>query len=176
MINPLYCYEGGKLSFEHAFEGKDPIAIERAAIIVNRGWIPAQYRDKRSRPDERNSSELIRMTGVWRKGKNVHDYKVPNNPDNNEWNNLCLEDIGLFWDIPNFDEAKYYYFERINLGDDRTAAEVDPRSPVASRTPDDLIEDHYGWRWGEHTHQAMYRSFGSASAFSLAIAAASIIF
>ncbi len=41
VINPLYCYEGGKLSFQAAFDKKDPIKIDRAAIIVNRGWIPA---------------------------------------------------------------------------------------------------------------------------------------
>lgn len=40
VINPLYCYEGGKLSFKNLFQKKDPINIERAAIIVNRGWIP----------------------------------------------------------------------------------------------------------------------------------------
>jgi hypothetical protein len=56
---------------------------------------------------------LVKLTGVWRKGKNVHDYKVPNNPDANEWNNLCLEDIGIFWDLPNYDEAKYYYFQAV---------------------------------------------------------------
>jgi cytochrome oxidase assembly protein ShyY1 len=55
VINPLYCYEGGKLSFKNAFSKKDPVKIERAAIIVNRGWIPAEYRDKRSRPEEVNS-------------------------------------------------------------------------------------------------------------------------
>jgi len=70
---------------------------------VNRGWIPAHYRDKKSRPEE-NSRELIKLTGCWRKGKNVHDYKIPNNPDNNEWHNISLEDIGIFWDLPNYDE------------------------------------------------------------------------
>lgn len=115
VINPMYCYEGGRLSFKNAFADVDPVKIERAAIIVNRGWIPAAYRDKRSRPMEQNQRKLVRMTGTWRKGKNVHDYKVPNNPDNNEWNNLCLEDIGIFWDLPNFDEAKYYYFQAVDL-------------------------------------------------------------
>lgn len=115
VINPLYCYEGGKLSFKNTFEKKDPVKIDRAAIIVNRGWIPAQYRDKRSRPEEVNTRQLVKLTGVWRKGKNVHDYKVPNDPDSNEWNNLCLEDIGIFWDLPNFDEAKYYYFHAVSM-------------------------------------------------------------
>ena len=110
VLSPLYCYEGGKISFKNAFKGEDPVKIERAAIVLNRGWIGAQYRDKRSRPHDVNSRQMIRVSGVWRKGKNVHDYKVPNNPDNNEWHNLCLEDIGLFWDLPNFDEQKYYYF------------------------------------------------------------------
>jgi len=65
---------------------------------------------------------------------------------------LCLEDIGLFWDLPNFDEAKYYYFEKIDLGAERSAGEHDVKSPIAPRTPDELIEDHYGWRWNEPTH------------------------
>jgi cytochrome oxidase assembly protein ShyY1 len=116
VLNPLYCYEGGKVSFKAAFAKEDPVKVERAAIIVNRGWIPAQYRDKKSRPHEINSRELTKITGVWRKGKNVHDYKVPNNPDNNEWHNIALEDIGIFWELPNYDEAKFYYFQAVDLG------------------------------------------------------------
>ena len=54
VINPMYCYEGGKLSFQNAFNKADPVKIERSAIIINRGWIPAAYRDKRSRPNEVN--------------------------------------------------------------------------------------------------------------------------
>ena len=97
------------------FKGGDPVHIERSAIIINRGWIPAQLRDKRSRPNEVNSRKLIKIKGVFRKGKNVHEYSVPNNPDNNDWNNLCLEDIGIFWDLPNFDEQKHYYFQKVAL-------------------------------------------------------------
>ena len=55
IINPLYCYEGGKISMKEIFNGGDAVKIERSAIIVNRGWIPAQLRDKRSRPTEINS-------------------------------------------------------------------------------------------------------------------------
>ena len=83
---------------------------DRAAIIVNRGWVPAAYRDKRSRPQELNQRQLVKITGVWRQGKNIHDYKVPNDPDANEWHILALEDIGMYWDLSNFDEARYYYF------------------------------------------------------------------
>lgn len=111
VVNPVYCYEGGRISMKDALnKSGDPIKVDRSAIIVNRGWIPAAYRDKRSRPQEQNSRQLVRLTGTWRKGKNLHDYKVPNNPDANEWHNMALEDIGIYWDLPNFDEAKFYYF------------------------------------------------------------------
>ena len=51
VLNPVYCYEAGRISQKDSLNGGgDPIKIDRAAIIVNRGWIPAAYRDKRSRP------------------------------------------------------------------------------------------------------------------------------
>lgn len=127
VINPLYCYEGGKLSMQNLMQLKDDaIQIDRSAIIVNRGWVPASYKDKRSRPNEVNTRQLVRITGTWLKGKNVHEYTVPNNPDNNEWNNLCLEDIGIFWDLPNFDECKYYYFNTVQLNEEIQ----NPGSPI----------------------------------------------
>jgi hypothetical protein len=122
VINPLYCYEGGRLSFQKAFEKKDPITVERAGIVVNRGWIPAELKDKKSRPNEINSRRLVKIKGVFRKGKNIHDYKVPNNPDNNDWHNLALEDIGIYWDLPNFDEQKFYYFQAVQI-DGNTSTE-----------------------------------------------------
>jgi cytochrome oxidase assembly protein ShyY1 len=35
---------------------------------VNRGWIPAELKDRRSRPHELNSRKLVKLRGVWRKG------------------------------------------------------------------------------------------------------------
>lgn len=158
VINPLYCYEGGKTSFRELINGGDPVQIERAALIVNRGWIPAHLRDKRSRPDEVNSRRLVRLTGVFRAGKDIHDYKVPNNPDNNEWHNMALEDIGRFWDLPNWDEAKYYYFHCVDLPN----AEVVSPS-VKAVSCDALVDDHYGWRWSEGTHGLLEKGFGAAT-------------
>lgn len=110
VINPLYCYEGARINFKNAFDGKDPVDVKRSAVIVKRGWIPAHLRDKRSRPNEINTLELTKVVGTWRRGQDIHQYTKPNNHNNNEWNNLSLEDIGKYWDIANFDEAKYYYF------------------------------------------------------------------
>lgn len=110
VINPVYCYEGGKFSMKNAISKEDPVMIERAALIINRGWIPSHLKDKSSRPNEINSRKLHKFRGVFRKGKNLHDYKIPNNPDNNEWHNLALEDIGIYWELANYDECKFYYF------------------------------------------------------------------
>jgi len=47
VINPFYCYEGGKISMRVGIEDSgDPIKIDRAALIVRRGWIPASYRER----------------------------------------------------------------------------------------------------------------------------------
>ena len=58
VFNPLYCYEDGHFSFKRKMQGKDPVTIERAAIIVNRGWIPEYLKDRRSRPHEVNTRKL----------------------------------------------------------------------------------------------------------------------
>lgn len=102
VVNPLYCYEGGKVSMAGLMNDGDSVKVERAAVIVNRGWIPAHLRDKRSRPTEINSRQLVKLNGCFRPGKDVHSYSAPNDPNSNEWNNMSLEDIGIFWDIPNY--------------------------------------------------------------------------
>lgn len=61
VVNPIYCYEGGKISFKNLFNKEDPVLIERAALIINRGWIPAEYKDKRSRPNEINTRKLVKI-------------------------------------------------------------------------------------------------------------------
>jgi len=170
VISPFYCYEGGKISMQRGLQmNGDPISIERAALIVRRGWIPAGFREKSSRPQEINSRELVKLTGCFMPGKNVHDYKVPNNPDANEWNNLCLEDIGIYWDLPNFDEAKYYYFHAVEIEGQNAAAR--DSTPVRADTPDELINEFYGWRWNENRHKQMWVPFSAVAAGSLAMAA-----
>ena len=169
VINPFYCYEGGKINQEKLITlSGDPISIDRAALIVKRGWVPAQFKEKSSRPAELNSRELVKLTGCFMPGKDVHDYTVPNDPDANEWNNLCLEDIGLYWDLPNFDESKYYYFHTVDLGSQN--ADQRQVTPVVSDTVDDVVDDFHKWRWNETRHRDLAVPFGALSAASLAVA------
>ena len=99
----------------------------------------------------------------------MHDYKVPNNPDANEWNNLCLEDIGIFWDLPNFDEAKFYYFQAVQVKGENPSNSIIP-SPVVADSVDEICDNHYKWRWNESTNMALYRTFGFVSGLSFTLA------
>jgi len=171
VINPLYCYEGGRLSFQKAFAKEDPISVDRAAIIVNRGWIPAELKDRRSRTHEMSSRKLVKIRGVWRKGKNLHDYKIPNNPENNEWHNLALEDIGIYWDLPNFDECKHYYFQAVNLNQGHGIEDNGEQLPYpAPASPDQVIDEHYNWKVNAGTNLWSYRVSGALAAVSLGLA------
>ena len=37
-------------------------------------------------------------------------------------------------------------------------------------TRDELIDDHYGWRWSEHTHGYFEKGFGAVTAGLLTVA------
>lgn len=78
-----------------------------------------------------NTQQLVKINGTFLKGKNIHDYSVPNDPDSNEWNNLALEDIGIYWELPNFDECKFFYFHAIDYGSHQdTMSEMKEKSPA----------------------------------------------
>ncbi len=95
-------------------EGKEAITIDRSAVIVNRGWIPHHLKDKRKRP-EKNTRVLTKVRGCWKRLKDIHDYKIPNNPNNDDWHNVCVQDMATFWQLPNFNEFKFFYFQAVDI-------------------------------------------------------------
>jgi len=112
IINPIYTYENGRLLYgDYSNKKKGITSTDRAAVILNRGWIPKELKNPLSRPEDvEQSKQLVKLKGVMRPGKDLHDYKYPNNPADNEWHNLALEDIAIYWDLPNKNECKFYYF------------------------------------------------------------------
>lgn len=80
---------------------------------------------------------------------------------------MALEDIGIFWDLPNWDEAKFYYFHAI----EHEYQDVNlANGPVQPAKCDELVNEHYGWRWDDTTNMNLYRAFGGLSATSFALA------
>lgn len=90
---------------------------EPGGLILHRGWIPWNMRDKLQRPWEVHKGRIITVFGTFRPGKDIHDYKIPNNPYNNEWHNIALEDFVTFWEMANRFDNKYYYFQALQIGD-----------------------------------------------------------
>ena len=153
------------MSFKNIFkQEKNIVEIERSALIINRGWIPASLRDKRTRITEINQRKLVKVRGVFRAGKDIHSYSVPNNPDNNEWHNISLEDMGTFWDLPNYHEAQYYYFQCVDGIDGGRFTDELAQPGVEKATKDEVIDDHYGFWVSSTVNKYMYQGFGAISA------------
>lgn len=173
VINPFYCYDGGKIYLHKLV--KDPeqaIEQDRAALILHRGWIPYDMKNKKSRPWETNSHQLVKVQGVFRQAPNIHSYSKPNNPSNNEWYNLALEDIARFWELPNFMEMKFFYFQQVDVLQQggstvNNSAEKYKWPYVLNR--EDTIRDELDWWLHERVNKFLYYSLTGVSAISWAV-------
>lgn len=172
VINPLYCYDGGTVNAE-TIKSKNHIidvGSERAAIVVNRGWIPYELKDKRNRLWEKNSRQLVKINGTFMKAKDIHDYKTPNNPSNNEWHNLAPEDLARYWELPNRSEIKQFYFQQVGLGDvneNLIEGGAARNKWPAIMSKEQLIRENYGWWTHENVNKFAYYTLTPISAFSM---------
>lgn len=72
----------------------------------------------------------------------------------------------MFWDLPNWDEIKFYYFQVVDLGQE----EISEDNVLPLRmTKDELIDDEYKYWISERTDQWMFRALGAVSAASLGL-------
>mmetsp|Transcript_11513 Transcript_11513/g.10185 ORF Transcript_11513/g.10185 Transcript_11513/m.10185 type:complete len:295 (+) Transcript_11513:15-899(+) len=171
VISPLYCYDGGRFNPEAKKLDKmdSIITSDRAAIIINRGWIPQSLKDKKKRLWEKNSRQLVKIQGTMVQAKDIHDYSIPNNPDNNEWNNLAPEDIARFWELSNFNELKQFYFQQIDLGN-VGGTSVGNSSQTYSypmmKTKEEVIREYYNWMGHEKWNKLAYYSLTPVSIVS----------
>lgn len=171
VINPLYCYDGGRINADNIKlkNEKGIISTDRAAIIVNRGWIPYNLKDKRKRLWEQNTRQLTKIEGTMVMAKDIHDYKVPNNPTNNEWYNLAPEDIARFWELPNFNELKQFYFQQVDLKETGGASINNSAEKYAWPMPkskEEVIREYYNWWTHEKWNKYIYYTLTPISAVS----------
>jgi len=166
--------EGGRYHGEAIALGKQDqlITTDRAAIIVNRGWIPQTMKDKRKRLWEKNTRQLVKIQGTFLMAKDIHDYTKPNNPNNNEWYNLAPEDIARFWELPNFNELKQFYFQQVDL-DTRGGASINNSAEVYQwpliKTKEEVIREYYNWMNHEKWNKLGYYTLTPLSLFSFGV-------
>lgn len=53
IMNPIYTYENGRLLYgDWSNKKKNITHVDRAAVIVNRGWIPKELKNPLTRPED----------------------------------------------------------------------------------------------------------------------------
>lgn len=98
----------------------------------------------------------------------MYDYKHPNNGDNNDWHNIQVEDMARFWELPNYDEFKYFYFQQMNIGG---VTSEDPLTGENHRFPEpesmqEVIKDEHKWLTPQWPYYYGQWTFGTVAAAS----------
>jgi hypothetical protein len=93
-----------------------------------------------------------------------HDFTQPNDPTFHQWTNFSLEDFALYWDLPNFRDASYCYFQEVDFSD------LDPGKsdifPIRFSVKETIVEDgkEKGLRL-DRNYKGLYMGCTSLAAF-----------
>ena len=101
--------DGGRTDITSDKPGMDNY-VDKAGMVINRGWIPYSLKDRSKRGEGTSTLKLVKIQGTMRRSAKVHDYKVPNNPADGVWYNFATEDIARYWEMANFAENGHFYF------------------------------------------------------------------
>ncbi|KAI9349285.1 surfeit protein 1 [Zopfochytrium polystomum] len=72
-----------------------PLETPSGRILVNRGWVPREQKDPRTRSGAQVQND-VDVVGAWRTGENVSTFVPPrsfptNDPERNQWYSIDLE-------------------------------------------------------------------------------------
>ena len=84
VITPFYTHLGA--------DGKEQ------GILVNRGWVPADYKNLKH---HYNTASSGKITGVLYKGDPETKYSLPNSPTVSSYINVTPYDLSLLMQLPN---------------------------------------------------------------------------
>jgi cytochrome oxidase assembly protein ShyY1 len=96
------------------------------AILVNRGWVPFDYKNQRKHIV--NGSGTI--SGVLYQGDAKTKYSVPNSPSIQEFKNVTPYDFAVMDQLSNYEEASEFMLHMIDFEEDRK--QILPSIPAAS--------------------------------------------
>ena len=146
VITPFYYfnYDNDKIVINHLED--DPNEIKNfdqgknyLCIAVNRGWIPALLKDRRTRPYDVNSGNLNVVGKLVYTGHNNHDYKVQNVANLDVFNNLSLNDFFQYWGNKDPNSTKSVYLQSIETSiNNDDSKDIVPIKPTIKES---IIED-----------------------------------
>ena len=86
-----------------------------AAILVNRGWVPLDYRYQRKHLASSSGS----VTGVLYQGDAKHRYTKPNSPTIQYFHSVNAYDFALIDQLGNAEEASQFMLHQVDFEEDR---------------------------------------------------------
>lgn len=84
---------------------------EECGILVNRGWVPLDFKDLRMHYTGKTSGEI---TGVLYRGDAQHKYSKPNEPTIMRFTSVNPYDISLVTQMKNLDESSQFVLMQID--------------------------------------------------------------
>ena len=111
------------------------------AILVNRGWVPYDYKDAKY---HFNNSTSGTIQGVLYRGDSKTKYSVPNTPQAEKYHMVTPYDLACVMQIPNFEESTQFMLHMVDMDAERR--QVLPSCPDKG--------DLTTWRLSQERHRA----------------------
>lgn len=114
---------------------------EECGILVNRGWVPLDFKDMKMHYTGKTSGEVI---GLLYRGDAKTKYSLPNEPIIQRYHRVDPYDFALISQMKNLDEASQFLLLQIDNNPD--ARQILPTAPTA----DNLVD----WKIKPERHEA----------------------
>ena len=99
---------------------------EECGILVNRGWVPEDFKDLKYHYTNSTSGEV---TGILYRGDRQYKYSVANEPTIQRYHTVNPYDFSLISQLKNQDEASKFMLMQID--NDESARQILPTAPTA---------------------------------------------
>ena len=86
------------------------------AILVNRGWVPYDFKDQRM---HYGSQTMGTITGILYRGDAKTKYWKKNNPTHENYSSVQPNELSLITQLPNKEEASQVMLHMVDLDEDR---------------------------------------------------------
>ncbi len=114
---------------------------EACGILVNRGWVPLDFKDMKMHYTGVNSGEIY---GVLYRGDAKTKYSLQNEPTIQRYTRVDPYDFSLIDQLKNLDEASQFML--LQIDEDENTRQILPTAPI--------VDDFVNWRIKPERHEA----------------------